>query len=135
MGLNSLMSVFRRRSLETEPTNILPYFGVGPVVSQANKNAALILALPSRGPTANRLNPSFTLNSDTNAKTMYYAYPVSYGQAVFTDLGAQFQGGWDGAHGDFGITLGPITVMVAGVPYYLYETDYPNLGSIEWSAT
>ncbi len=138
MGQNSLTSIFRRRVSQAEPTNILPYFGVAATTTPAQKNAAFILALPSRGPTPSRANPSFTLNADTNAKTMYYAYPVSYGQAVFTDIAAQFQGGWDGAHADFGQTLGPIIVpvMVGGVSvnFYLYETDYPNLGSIEWSA-
>jgi hypothetical protein len=71
---------------------------------------------------------------------MYYAYPVSYGQAVFTDItpivGSNFQGGWDGAHGDSGGTLGPIIVQVningTNVPFYFYQTDYPNNGEMLW---
>lgn len=136
MGLNSMQSVFRRRASAGQPAGILPYFGVGPVVSQANKTAALILALPSRGPTADRSNLAFTLDTEDNLHTMYYAYPVSYGQAIFLDVSAGYEGGWDGAHGDFGQTLGPITVnvTVSGVvvPFYLYQTDYPNLGSVLW---
>lgn len=138
MGLNSAQSIFRRRAAPPSAA-LKPYFGVGPTVTQANKNAALILALPSRGPTATRAHPSFTLDSRNNNETMYYAYPKSYGQAVFTDVANGYQGGWDGAHGDFGQTVGPIEVSVTvnGVPtlFYLYETDYPNLGSVEWSAT
>ncbi len=137
MGLNSAMCAFHRRRAAT--ATLEPYYGVGPVVSMASKNAAFITALPHRGPNTNRLNPSFTLDTETNQQTMYYAYPVSYGQAVFTDIAQQFQGGWDGAHGDFGQTLGPIIVpvMVGGdsVDFYLYQTDYPNLGSVEWSVT
>lgn len=140
MSHNSISTSFRRRHVTGQPAGITPYFGVAVVpANQAGKNAAFILALPNRGPTADRLNPSFTLDTEDNTHSMFYAYPVSYGQAVFTDIGANFQGGWDGAHGDFGQTVGPLTVNVTiqgvVVPFYLYQTDYPNLGSVQWSAT
>lgn len=139
MGLYSLSSIFRRRTAAGAPTDILPYFGVGLVVPRAQKTSALILGLSGRGPTASRVCPSFTLATNDNQHTMYYAYPVSYGQALFLDVAAGYQGGWDGATGDFGQTLGPIIVpvMVNGVSvdFYLYETDYPNLGSVEWSVS
>jgi hypothetical protein len=70
---------------------------------------------------------------------MYYAYPVSYGEADFLDIESNFQGGWDGAHGDYGQTLGPIIVPVdfngTTVNFYLYQTDYDELGSVTWRAT
>jgi len=80
------------------------------------------------------------MDSATMQITMYYAYPVSYGQAVFTDItpvgGSYMQGGWDGAHGDAGNTLGPIVVNVTinsvVIPFYLYQTDYPNNGAMVW---
>lgn len=138
MALNSLLSVFRRRAAPVQQ-DIFPFFGVAAPVAQSAKNSAFILALTGRGPTASRQCPSFTLDSAGNNQTMYYAYPVSYGQAIFTDVAAGYQGGWDGAHGDYGQTLGPITVTVtingSPVDFYLYQTDYPNLGSVEWSVT
>jgi hypothetical protein len=43
----------------------------------------------------------------------------------------------DGAHGDRGATLGPITVnvMIGGVsvPFYLYASDQSNLGLTNWN--
>lgn len=143
MGFMSIQSLFKRRAAsgvgQPQPSNIFPYFGVAQTRTQAQKDGAFILSLPSRGPTASRANPSFTLNAPTADLTMYYAYPVSYGEATFLDIASNFQGGWDGAHGDFGATLGPIivTVLISGVPvsFYLYQTDYANLGSVQWSAT
>ena len=136
--MSGLRSIFRRRVVAGAPAGILPYYGVATMRSVASKTGAFILSLSNRGPTANRLNPSFFLDAE-GTDTMYYAYPVSYGQATFTDLGAQLQGGWDGAHSDFGVTLGPIIVSVTidgtPVPFYLYQTDYNNVGPVSWSVT
>jgi hypothetical protein len=143
MGLMSMISVSVFRTSEgvtsPEPTNILPYYGVSAVVDQSAKTGDFILALPHRGPTPDRLNPSFILNAPTPDLTMYYAYPVAYGEATFLDVQANFQGGWDGAHGDYGSTLGPLIVPVTidghVVNFYLYQTDWEGLGEIEWSVS
>ena len=114
-----------------------PYYGVAPVSS--TKNAALILSLPGRGTVAD-LTAAFTLTS-TGSNTMFYAYPASYGLAKFEDQGAiGFFGGWDAATGDpFSGAAGPLTIQVPvdGVPtdYYLYQTDFPGLGTITWHVT
>ncbi len=110
------------------PVLMTPYFGVA--ATNAVKNEALILSLANRGPTNDRLNDSFQL-IDGPGQNMFYAYPASYGLATFTDLGNGFQGGWDGAAGaGDGLTLGPITVSVGGVPFYLYKTDQSNISPI-----
>ncbi len=107
------------------PVVLTPYFGAA--ATNSVKNAALILSLAQRGPTADRLNNDMVIIDGVNI-SMFYAYPVSYGQATFTDLGNGFQGGWDGAAGaGDGSTLGPITVTVNGTPFYLYKTDQSNI--------
>ena len=119
---------------------VYPYFGSAPTVGTINE--ALILGLSSRGPTGTRLNPNLQI-IDSASTSLYYAYPASYGQAVFTDLGNGFQGGWDGAHKDAGNTAGPVTVNVnvAGqaTPFYVYQADYPNISPLSnptnWSVT
>lgn len=138
MGMQN--SIIHRRNRQIENVVIYPYFGAAPVVGQAAKNSAFILALPQRGPTADRKNPGALMNSFDMQTTMYYAYPVSYGQAVFTDItpvgGSYMQGGWDGATGDGGVTLGPIVVPVnisgTTIDFYFYQTDYPNNGEMLW---
>lgn len=134
MSFMCVTSKFRRRA----SAGILPYYGLGPWdIPQSSKNEALIKSLSNRGPTASRENPSFTLDAKTGSgMTMYYAYPVAYGEATFLDVESNFEGAWDGALGDWGQTYGPIIVpvMVDGksVDFYLYQTDYEELGSVEW---
>lgn len=144
MGFMSLTSMFRRRggsSGPLPPSNIFPYYGVASAdLTQEQKNGEFIKGLTYRGPTASRANPSFTLNTPSGSNlTMFYAYPVEYGEATFLDVQSNFQGGWDGAHGDYGSTMGPIIVPVdfngAVVNFYLYQTDWPELGQVEWSVT
>jgi len=138
MGMQN--SIIHARRRQTEVPALYPYFGAGPVVNRAGKTSAFILALPQRGPTLNRENPGALMDSMNMQTTMYYAYPMSYGQAVFTDItpvgGSYMQGGWDGARGDGGITLGPIIVPVnlggTTIDFYLYQTDYPNNGEMLW---
>lgn len=121
-------------------TIVYPYFGSAPVGAAINE--ALILGLGSRGPVGSRMNPNMQI-LDSATTSLYYAYPVSYGPATFTDLGNGFQGGWDGAHKDSGNTAGPVTVSVtvAGVPtpFYVYQADYPNISPAvnptNWSVT
>lgn len=141
MGFMSINSMFRRRGSNAPPSNITPYYGVASAnLTQAQKNGTFIKSLANRGYTPDRLNPSFTLSAPSGSKlTMYYAYPVSYGEATFTDVASNFQGGWDGAHGDNGNTLGPIIVPVdfngTTINFYLYQTDWPELGTVEWKVT
>ncbi len=141
MGMQNV--IIHSRSQQVEDVVIYPYFGAAPLVDQAGKTGAFILSLPQRGETADRKNSGALIDSYDMQTTMYYAYPVSYGQAVFTDItpvgGSYMQGGWDGASGDGGITLGPIIVpvMIAGtaIDFYLYQTDYPNNGEMLWRVT
>lgn len=146
MGFMSINSLFRRRGgggvPPPPPSNILPYYGVAPqYMTQEEKNSDFIKGLTYRGPTADRLNPGFSLNAPSGSGLgMFYAYPVEYGEAVFTNItDGGFQGGWDGAQGDPFTLYGPLIVPVnfdgAIVNFYLYQTDWEDLGEIEWSVT
>lgn len=142
MGFMSITSMFRRRGgAPLPPSNILPYYGLASVnTPMSGKNSDFIKALQFRGPNASRVNPSFTLDAPAGSSmSMFYAYPVEYGEATFLDIQSNFQGGWDGAHGDYGSTLGPIVVPVnfngAIVNFYLYQTDWEDLGRVEWSVS
>lgn len=124
-------------SVTSTPIPILPYYGVAPVNSV--KNAALITSLSGRGSTGD-LVAAFTLTSGAN-QTMFFAYPVSYGLARFENQAALgFYGGWDAATGDpMGGAEGPATINVVvnsvSVPFYLYQTDFPNIGTVTWHVT
>ena len=112
-------------------TVVYPYFGAAPTAAVINE--ALITGLAQRGTTATRVMSTLQI-IDSPTTASYYAYPASYGPAIFTDLGNMFQGGWDGANKDVGTTLGPVTVpvMVDGVSvnFYVYQTDYPNISPL-----
>jgi hypothetical protein len=60
---------------------------------------------------------------------LYYAYPVSYGPAVFTNLVTKKIVWWDGACRDGGVTAGPVVIDVRFadriVPFYVYQTTTP----------
>lgn len=113
---------------------IYPYYGVA--ASNSQRNAALILSLPSRGPAGVRQMNPCSMTSGVG-QSYWYAYPVSYGLATFVDLSNNFEGGMDGAKGDGGISLGPITVNVTidgqSIPFYLYQSDKSNLGLTNWN--
>lgn len=119
---------------------IYPFYGVAD--QSTPKNEALVLGLTGRG-TVGDLTATFTLDSGAagSTTTMFFAYPASYGLAQFEDQSALgFYGGWDAATGDpiMGAT-GPLSldVTIDGVlvPFYLYQTDFPGLGSITWKTT
>ena len=138
MGFQSISARRRRTVHATGPAQpVYPYYGVGNVLSQAQKTGSMITSLQGRGAALNRTG-TFTLTSGIG-QTMYYAYPVSYGQAMFVDLAYGMSGGWDGAHGNNGLTMGPIivSVVVNGVstPFYLYQTDWDNIGTVDWSVS
>lgn len=111
-------------------SGIQPYYGVSTstVITQS-----LVLGLSGRGPNADRTFPGMTITTGVN-QYMYYAYPVSYGFATFLDTDSQMEGGWDGAYDDMS-TLGPITITVSGVPFYVYRSDWPNLGLTHWNVS
>lgn len=122
-------------------TVIYPYYGVAEF--DAVKDAALILNLTGRG-SVEDLTASFTLDAGPAGSTtaMFFAYPVSYGLAVFEDQDAKgFFGGWDGAKGDPTdmSKLGPMVVDVQLngdlIPFYLYQTDWPGIGEVTWEVT
>ena len=121
------------RSLQPVVAAIYPYYGIAS--STAPINAALILSLSGRGPNASRVMDALTLTSGEN-ESMYYAYPVSYGEATFLDIDSKMEGGWDGVFYNTTGALGPATVNVSlngsTIPFYLYKTDWPDLGLCHW---
>src|SRR5690606_16593761 len=120
------------------PLIIYPYYGVADM--NAVKDEAFILALTGRGPNGDR-TATFTLDSGAagSGLKMYYAYPVSYGLATFTDTSNGFEGGWDGVRNDPFTLPGPIIVPVTVggnvVDFYLYGTDFDGLGQVTWQVT
>lgn len=120
------------------PLIIYPYYGVANM--NAVKDEAFILALTGRGPNGNR-TATFTLDSGApgSGLKMYYAYPVSYGQATFIDTSNGFEGGWDGVRNDPFNLPGPIIVPVTVggnvVDFYLYGTDFDGIGQVTWQVT
>ena len=104
----------------------LLYVGVSSV---ALMTSAVVQTLPSMTPVLPKL---FDLTASTN-QFMYWASPITLGYVKFYDTESMFTGGWDGAHDDY-VSLGPITLTVLGVQYYVYRTDYPNLGHSYWEA-
>jgi hypothetical protein len=77
----------------------------------------------------------------------YVAYPQSHGEATFYDKLSQFFGGFGGAgnntQGPSAATISnykdmPVVIDVDGVPYYLYRSDFANLGAAagnQWEVT
>ena len=126
-------------TVAAEVVPIYPYAGI--VNPAAPLTEALILGLTIRGTVEDRTGGFTTANpllleSQGMSQTMMYAYPASYGFATFLDIESNFTGGWDGAVAP---AMGPATVNVTiggnVVPFYVYKTDYPNLGPVTWSIT
>ena len=126
-------------TVAAEVVPIYPYAGI--VNPAAPLTEALILGLTIRGTVEDRTGGFTTANpllleSQGTSQTMMYAYPASYGFATFLDIESNFTGGWDGAVAP---AMGPATVNVTiggnVVPFYVYKTDYPNLGPVTWSIT
>ena len=126
-------------TVAAESVPIYPYAGI--VNPAAPMTEALILGLTIRGTVEDRTGGFTTANpllleSQGMSQTMMYAYPASYGFATFLDIESNFTGGWDGAVAP---AMGPaaVNVTIGGnvVPFYVYKTDYPNLGPVKWSIT
>jgi hypothetical protein len=116
-----------------------PYYGISPVEVVTEQ---VILGLSGRFDVQPiTLNHTFTLNAPTGSNAfMYFAYPTSLGLCQFYDVQSQFYGGWDGANNDPFNVYGPTTVNVTVpsgevVPFYVYRTDWPDLGSVEWQTS
>lgn len=107
--------------------NVVAYYGLSTVKLL---DASGILALT---PLSNPVLPyNLTLTAGVD-QFMYWASPVSFGEVQFFDRESQFAGGWDGAHGYPQVVVeGPKTILVNGQSYYLYRTDYDNLGRVPW---
>ena len=127
----------RRRPIIPEvptPTNILPFYGPGPITNDFSSD--LVLALPFRGESASRLG-TFSITS-TSDQALYYCYPVEYGLATIADRNNGMLGAWDGAKPGLD-TLGPVVldVMIGGtpVPFYLYRTDFSWNSTTRWRVT
>lgn len=118
---------------ETIVTQLYPLYGTG--AAGLNSGAGLG-ALQFQMPSTNNANFSITVSSGYG----YFAYPSALGLATFTDTATNFPGGWDGAswpaNGDIGEDFGPIEVMrnVNGtvINYYVYRTDFPDLGALNY---
>lgn len=141
MGFSSLTSRFLRRLAVEPDLDLRPYFGVASFETpMEQKNGDFIKSLTGRGPTESRVVPSMTLDSYTGSGfTMFFASPVQFGEVTFLDIESNFEGGWDGVHSDWGQTLGPIIVPVnlngTVVDFYLYQTDFEEIGLVEWKVS
>jgi len=83
---------------------------------------------------------SFTINVPAG-QYGYFASPAALGKVTFTDTNG-FVGGWDGARwpvdvigSDAGPSLVMHTVGTNDVPWYLYRTDFPALGSVTYTVS
>ena len=111
---------------------IAPFYGVS---TQELATSDMVLNLAYRGPTAGSVAANITLNAPNGSNLyQYYAYPASYGPAKFFD--GTFYGGWDGANNDPMNVWGPMTISVnyqgKSIPFYVYRTDFPDLGPCTW---
>lgn len=141
MGFQIVQSQYRQTLVVV--SGIFPFYGTAD--SEAPITEQLVLNLQNRGPTASRLNSLFAVNSSGN-DSYFYAYPVSYGEATFQECDANGNvigigtGSWDGANGDpIGGPFGPVVINVtiggSSIPFYVYESDWPNLGLTYWKVT
>lgn len=68
---------------------------------------------------------------------MYYVTPQAAGPVQFYDRESTFIGGWDGATSpgpNMNQYFGPSKITINAIPYYVYRTDFPNLGKCFWEA-
>lgn len=119
----------------TTQIQLLPLFGMGAAgINTAGALSSLQTTLP---------NTNNTVLDETFVGYGYFAYPAALGFATFTDTQSTFEGGWDGAswpsNGDIGEDFGPISIMRQigddTVEYYLYRTDFPDIGAQTFAVT
>lgn len=128
MGFQASVQTFRAR---ISAASIAPYYGLS---TEVNITEALVLGLSNRGNVGTN-DFTFTLNAAPGSGLfMFYAYPVDFGASQFLDHDSGFYGGWDGANNDiWNGPYGPVTITVQGIPFYVYRTDYEDLGSKTWT--
>lgn len=133
MGFQAVQQRYKKKASVLAP--IAPYYGLSTLEIATE---SMILNLANRGTTPGEIATTFTLTA-SNGNFIYFAYPSSYGTAVFTDLDTNWPGGWDGGNNDPFNVYGPalLNVHVNGsvVPFYVYRTDWPDLGTTRWSVT
>lgn len=121
------------RTLQAATSLIYPYYGLADY--EAPITESLVLSLQYRGPTPDRFNPGFTLTAGPR-DSQFYCYPASYGEATFLDTDSQFEGGWDGIHyfdtGELGPLLMDVHIDGIAIPFYVYKTDWWDLGLCHW---
>lgn len=117
----------------------VPIYGKGP--ANYSLNAAFLDSnLTTDMPNSNSGNTlSLTLGAGEYG---WYAMPSSFGNAAFTDQSNGLPGGWDGATwtaqddtNGFSSNTGPATVTYQGESWKVYRTDYPALGTINFTVT
>lgn len=115
-----------------------PFYGVS---TDAIATEATVLGLQNRFTGVLTLTHDFTLNAATGSGLyLYFAYPTELGLCQFFDVDSQFIGGWDGAQDNPYELQGPITLNVTTpsglvMPFYVYRTDYPELGNTHWQTS
>ena len=127
------------------PSAAVPRYGVGASI-QADW-PAFIMGLT--GAPALTGDGKYQVSIDVVGQStfQYFAYPAQHGEATFYDKLSQFFGGFGGA-GNNGAGPSqqtitnykdmPVTIDVAGTPYYLYRSDFANLGAAagnQWEIT
>ena len=131
MGFQASIQIHRAR---INAASIAPYYGLS---TDTNITEALVLGLAHRG-TAGTNSFVFTMDATPGSGLfMFYAYPVDFGASQFLDSDSGFPGGWDGAQNDIWDPQkwGPVTITVMGIPFYVYRTDYEDLGLKTWTVS
>ena len=111
------------------PVELQVYFGLSTtrIITEA-----LITSLPAFPLLDVVLPYTFTLTSGPG-QYQYWASPVSLGPIKFYDTESFFIGGWDGAYNDMS-QVGPVKRVINAVEYYVYRSDFANLGPCFWEA-
>ena len=131
MGFQSTQSTYK-------PKILAPLYGTS---TQEVADEAMVLGLANHFADPLSLAHNFTLSAPNGSGLyLYFAYPVSLGLAEFYDNDSQFTGGWDGANNDPYSVYGPIILNItvasgAIVPFYVYRSDYSDLGTTTWTSS
>lgn len=137
-GSASPVTATKTVSITKVVTPIYPYYGTGTALPADWQT--FVTSLPYRGAEENQ-NANVAIDCLGSDTYMYFAYPASYGEAQFFDVLSMFYGGWGGAgnsgQGPSSATLAAgadkplltnITVDGNSVPFYIYRSDFANLG-------
>ena len=131
MGFQSVQSTHRAKLYA-------PFYGLS-TLEVATEEMLLSLNRSMVTPMTTVLD--FTLDAPTGSNLyMYFASPVSLGLVQFLDVESTFVGGWDGANNDPFNVYGPITMNITApdgsiIPFYVYRTDWYDLGSVRWQSS